>query len=70
MLACQMPRGICRGASARYKVAILLAGREPDMRFSLDYSMNSRKRGDPVRLADDMRVQADVHDASAVAPSA
>ena len=54
---------MCRGASARYQVAICSAGRKPDLRLGFDVVDELAQRRDPVRLADDMRVQADVHDA-------
>src|SRR5215469_16182301 len=40
----------------------LLAGRKPDVRLSFDIFDELAQRGNPVRLTDDMRVQADVHD--------
>src|SRR6516165_9039853 len=52
-----MPRGFYEVPSG-----YLLASRKPDFRLALDVFDELAKRCDAVRLADDMRMQADVHD--------
>ena len=57
-----MPGAICCEASSKIPTGDLFTRRQPNVRLAFDIVDEVTQRGDPVRLSDDVRMQADIHD--------